>query len=173
MYPTSQAADIPLLNSQYASITSPPPPSIATILKSTLPRSIAFALRLTPSASSSSIPDLSPVYAKLAHLTPSANLAGGFKRLKEDGAKVLIITNGAEATTQGYVDQAGLEEVVDRVKSCDEVGLGKPFGKVYEMAHRACDQILSMGNLTGEAGSGERWFVAAHMWDLHAARKAG
>lgn len=80
---------------------------------------------------------------------------------------MLIVTNGSKSTTQGYVDQAGLKEYVDNVKSCDEVGLGKPFGEVYAMAHRAVDE------LTGEEGREERWFVAAHMWDLHAAKKAG
>jgi FMN phosphatase YigB (HAD superfamily) len=52
------------------------------------------------------------------------------------------------------------------VKSCDEIGVGKPLGQVYETAKQACD-VVEEGSLR------ERWFVAAHMWDLAAARKAG
>jgi 2-haloacid dehalogenase len=79
-----------------------------------------------------------------------------------------VITNGAKKTTQGYIDQAGLEELVDDVRSCDEVGLAKPFAQVYAKAHDACEQVESKN-----AAKGERWFVAAHLWDLAAARKAG
>lgn len=60
------------------------------------------------------------------------------------------------------------------VKSCDEVGKGKPFGEVYEMAHCAVDELIkAQGSGTGVDVKGERWFVAAHMWDLNAAKKAG
>lgn len=55
---------------------------------------------------------------------------------------------------------------MDTVKSCDEVGLAKPFAEVYTGAHEACRELEG-----GEQR--ERWFVAAHLWDLAAARKAG
>jgi 2-haloacid dehalogenase len=89
--------------------------------------------------------------------------------LKEQGANVLVITNGAKATTEGYIAQAGLEGLVDDVRSCDEVGLAKPFAQVYEKAGEACELVEKKS----ENGSVERWFVAAHLWDLAAARKAG
>ncbi len=76
-----------------------------------------------------------------------------------------MITNGSKSTTEGYIRQANLEKCVDEVQSCDEVGVAKPFGPVYEAALRLCEQQ--------EGGGGERWFVAAHMWDVFAARKAG
>lgn len=82
---------------------------------------------------------------------------------------MIIITNGAKKTTEGYVEQAGLKEWVDDVRSCDEVGLAKPFAQVYDKAFEACD-LVEEGNGTKGA---RRWFVAAHMWDLAAARKAG
>ena len=156
---------MPVSDVQYASITCPPPPPIAQILKSTLPRSIAYALQSTPSLTTSPTPDFTPVYQKLTALTPAQGLAQAFKLLSEKG-KVFIVTNGAQKTTEGYVSQAGLEEYVTAVKSCDEVGLGKPFGEVYEMANKTLDEF-------GTREQGARWFVAAHFWDLHAARKAG
>ena len=118
----------------------------------------------TPSLTEAPVGDLEPVLAKLKSLTPAPGLSEGWDLLAQNG-DVLVITNGAKETTQGYIDQAGLTKYVKRVQSCDEVGLAKPFGKVYEMAHAACDEVSGQG--------GERWFVASHMWDLHAARKAG
>jgi 2-haloacid dehalogenase len=83
-------------------------------------------------------------------------------------ANILVITNGSKETTQGYIKQASLEKMVKSVKSCDEVGVGKPLDQVYESAKKACEEI------EGEVGGNtERWFVAAHMWDLAAAKKAG
>ena len=141
---------------------------MSKILSLTLARSITSALEIPTSlsASSESLPDLSPIINKLQSLTPSPGLDQAFHLLKEQdiSAKILIITNGAKATTEGYVKQAGLERFVDGVQSCDEVGFGKPFGQVYDAATRICDEL----------GRGrERWFVAAHMWDVCAARKAG
>ena len=57
---------------------------------------------------------------------------------------------------------------MDHVQSCDEVGVGKPLAEVYRAAIRVCGEVGGK-----EGGEGERWFVAAHMWDLAAARKAG
>lgn len=85
----------------------------------------------------------------------------------------MIITNGSKATTEGYVKQANLGELVDDVRSCDEVGFAKPFAQVYKGALEACD-LVEEKNRKKRQGEGEkRWFVAAHMWDLAAARKAG
>lgn len=144
---------------------------MSKILTLSLPRSLTIALNrpvsLTPSEP---LPDLTPITSKLASLTPQPGLSDCWQTLKTAGNNVIIITNGAKATTEGYVNQAGLEEWVDDVRSCDQVGLAKPFGKVYERALEACEQV------EGKSGNGEgntRWFVAAHMWDLAAARKAG
>ena len=91
---------------------------------------------------------------------------------------MIIITNGSRTTTQGYVDQAGLKEFVDDVRSCDEVGFAKPFVQVYEGALEACREVEAGRDMTNDdhGGTGKgasRWFVAAHLWDLAAARKAG
>jgi len=65
-----------------------------------------------------------------------------------------------------------LEGLVDDVRSCDEVGLAKPFAQVYEKAGEACG-LVEKKSENGSGEKGERWFVAAHLWDLAAARKAG
>jgi len=139
---------------------------MAQILKLSLPRSLTVALNRKPSLSPDTpLPDLSPVTSLLAHLTPQPGLEECWKTLKEAKANVLVITNGAKKTTQGYIDQAGFGELVDDVRSCDEVGYAKPFAQVYTKAHEACEQV--------DSDKAERWFVAAHLWDLAAARKAG
>jgi len=163
----------------YLSIISPPPPPISQILTLTLPRSIYYALNSPPSLHES-LPDLSPIISKLTALTPSPTLVEALNLLKypsssSTGAnnssnKILIITNGSKSTTEGYVKSAGLEGLVDDVRSCDEVGLAKPFAGVYEGAMEACEGVEKS---QGGRGKGERWFVAAHMWDVAAARKVG
>jgi 2-haloacid dehalogenase len=149
---------------------------MALILKLSLPRAITLALGRQPSLSPSKpLPDLTPVTSQLAHLTPQPGLGECFKTLKNDAkANILVITNGAKQTTEGYIDQAGLSEFVDGVRSCDEVGLAKPFSQVYQGALDLCVQVETKdGNKDGEVEKGARWFVAAHLWDLAAARKAG
>ena len=153
---------------------------MALILKLSLPRAVTLALgrkaSLTPTRP---LPDLTPVTSQLAHLTPQPGLSECFKTLKNEAkANVLVITNGAKQTTEGYIKQAGLTDYVDGVRSCDEVGFAKPFSQVYEGALDLCVKVeMKNGNRNG--GEGEeiekrgRWFVAAHLWDLAAARKAG
>ena len=159
----------------YLSIISPPAPPIAQILKLTLPRSLAFALNMKPSLAESQMPDLTPVYETLSKLRPSPGLESGLKELKglKTPAKVVLVTNGSENTTRGYLEQAGVDDLVDAVLSCDEVGKSKPFPDVYDGAIRVCNR-LEVTAWTRSAGDGiQRWFVAAHLWDLHAARKHG
>jgi 2-haloacid dehalogenase len=142
---------------------------MAQILKLSLPRAITLALGRNPSLTPGNpLPDLTPVTSQLAHLTPQPGLQDCWNTLKQAGANVLVITNGAKKTTQGYIDQAGLGELVDDVRSCDEVGYAKPFAQVYQGAHKACEEVESKNGKKAE-----RWFVAAHLWDLAAAKKAG
>ena len=125
-------------------------------------------MQTTPSLTESPAPDLSGVLEKLSSLTPAPGLEAALKRLHQARANVLLVTNGSKDTTQGYVDQAGLSEYVGAVKSCDQVGKSKPFAEVYKMAHTACAELEG-----GENKADGRWFIAAHLWDLNAARKAG
>lgn len=159
----------------YRSITSPPPPPISRFLTLSLPRALTQSC---PTLEPSSLPDLSPVTSKLTRLSAQPGLADCFKTLKNTAhANILLITNGAKATTEGYVEQAGLDGFIDAVRSCDQVGLSKPFPQVYQAALDACVEVeVKNGNRNSTGQEREdrgRWFVAAHMWDLAAAKKAG
>ncbi|OCF35053.1 haloacid dehalogenase, type II [Kwoniella heveanensis BCC8398] len=147
----------------YLSLISPPPPAIASILKTNLPLSLSAALNIPPPSPSS----LEAITSLLASLPPAPTLRDTFKLLSESGnAKLVIVTNGAKETTEGYADKADVKQYVETVLSCDQIGLAKPHKEVYEAANKACDAL--------EGGQGdERWFVAAHIWDLAAAKEAG
>jgi 2-haloacid dehalogenase len=170
-----------------------PPPPIAQILKLTLHRSVHFALygssptntSLTSTSTAASAPSsseaadagaaaataysakLQPVIDALTQLTPSPSLEPAWKTLTAAGAKVILVTNGAEAATRKYATMGGVDGYISEIISCDAVGKGKPDKKVYDAAHRAADRIGA-----GEGKEG-RWFVACHTWDVAAARKNG
>lgn len=63
-----------------------------------------------------------------------------------------------------YFSNAGIELDDEHLLSCDDLGVAKPDAKVYGNTNEV---------LTKRGCVGERWFVAAHSWDLIAARKAG
>ncbi|WVR06649.1 haloacid dehalogenase, type II [Kwoniella sp. DSM 27419] len=150
----------------YLSVISAPPPPIAKILKSTLPYTLAAALRINPPSTD----DLEPITSLLSSLTPTPGLEQALPLFKAAGATNIILTNGAEETTRGYCQQAGVLDDVDRIMSCDDIGYAKPHKEVYEAGLKACEEYEGSLN----AGKkGERWFVAAHLWDLVAAKKAG
>jgi 2-haloacid dehalogenase len=70
-------------------------------------------------------------------------------------------------TSLNYYKLADIEIDRDHLLSSDDIGVAKPDMRVYENANRH----LTSRELS--AADGDRWFVAAHAWDLIAARKAG
>lgn len=152
-----------------------PPPPIAQILRLTLGRSVHFALygssptntSLNATADNKVYSDkLAPVLEALSGLTPVPALEQAWKTLTEAGGKVILVTNGAEAATQKYAKQGGVDQYVAAVLSCDSVGAGKPHKKVYDAAHELAEKH-------GAQGEADKWFVACHTWDVAAARKNG
>lgn len=152
-----------------------PPPPIAQILRTTLGRSVHFAmygssptntsLQATPETSAYS-DKLAPVLDALAELTPVPALEAGWKALTEAGGKVILVTNGAEAATKKYAQKGGVDGYVSTVISCDTLGCGKPDKRVYDAAHQAAEA-------QGAKDKADKWFVACHTWDVAAARKNG
>jgi 2-haloacid dehalogenase len=112
--------------------------------------------------------DVSEVMKAFAAMPPRDGLKRCFDGLREGGWEVFAVTNGGVQTSLGYYRDAGIELDEAHLLSCDDIKVAKPDGRVYENANRH----LTERGLGGE-GDGERWFVAAHAWDLIAARKAG
>ena len=74
----------------------------------------------------------------------------------------ILLTNGSEAGTKSLLQQAGLDRLVERVLSVEDVRLFKPRPEVYAHAARQCRVRLNRMAL-----------VAVHPWDINGAKAAG
>lgn len=108
------------------------------------------------------------VMESVRNLVPRAGLKGCFDGLRGGGWEVYGVTNGGKETSLKYFELAGIELDKEHLLSCDELKVAKPDLRVYENVNRILDEKVG-----GKEGDGERWFVAAHAWDLQAARRAG
>jgi 2-haloacid dehalogenase len=100
-------------------------------------------------------------------MSPRPGLKDCFDGLREKGWDVYAVTNGGVETSLNYYHAAKIELDNEHLLSCDTIKIAKPDLRVYENAKQ---HLTARG--VGE-GEGEKWFVAAHAWDLIAARKAG
>lgn len=112
--------------------------------------------------------DVSAVMNQVTKLEARPGLKECFDGLRQAGWDVYGVTNGGKQTSLNYYKLADIDLDDDHLLSCDDIQKAKPDEKVYATAN----QHLSARGL-GDAGDGDRWFIAAHAWDLMAARKAG
>jgi 2-haloacid dehalogenase len=111
--------------------------------------------------------DLDEVMKAFKSMEPREGLKRCFDGLREAGWDVYGVTNGGSQTSLNYYRAANIELDEDHLLSCDDIKIAKPDVKVYENANKHLTS-RGLGNRDGE-----RWFVAAHAWDLISARKAG
>jgi 2-haloacid dehalogenase len=97
-----------------------------------------------------------------AELPAHPDVEPALRRLVDAGVRVLLLTNGARATTLGFVERASLTDLVERVITVEEVRRWKPPAVVYE--HAASVAGVPPNRLA---------LVAAHAWDCHGAKRAG
>lgn len=102
------------------------------------------------------------VGAAMAGIAPFPDVAEGLDALQSAGWVTMALTNSASAAVNAQVDNNGLRPLFDHVVSVDEVGVFKPSPRVYEHAAVVAD-----------ADPSSMWMVAAHDWDLAAARATG
>lgn len=95
-------------------------------------------------------------------LPPHEDAGAAFRVLAEAGIRIFALSNGAAGTTQGLLAAAGLEDLVERVLSVEDVKLAKPRAEVYLHAARAAG-----------VAPGDMALIATHPWDLHGAMAAG
>lgn len=81
--------------------------------------------------------------------------------LREGGFEVWCLTTADIPRVQGYFRRGGVEMSVERFVSCDEQGVAKPALKAYLPVYERF------------AAEDQKWFAAAHMWDVSAARLVG
>ncbi len=102
------------------------------------------------------------VVAGFGELTAQPDAVAAVRAARAAGLRVFTLSNGAAATTHGFLERAGIIDDVEAVLSIDDVRAWKPAPVVYQhaLAHagvRAQDAAL----------------VAVHSWDLYGARQAG
>jgi 2-haloacid dehalogenase len=109
--------------------------------------------------------DIAEIMKAFKSMGPREGLKRCFDGLREAGWNVYGVTNGGSEVSLNYYHAAGIDLDSEHLLSCDTLKIAKPDVRVYE---NASHHISSRGN-----GDDDRWFVAAHSWDLTAARKAG
>lgn len=87
---------------------------------------------------------------------------GVLQRLRGQGLRLAILSNGSPEMLASAVTAAGLEEYFDAVISVDAVKTYKPDPRVYQLA-------LDRVGLSAEATA----FVSSNAWDAHAASAFG
>jgi 2-haloacid dehalogenase len=102
------------------------------------------------------------VMAAFSRLQPHPDAGPALQRFASAGVPVAALTNGSSDTTLALLRRAGLEDLVSRVISVDEVEVWKPAPAPYR--HAAA--MLS-------AEPARTAMVAVHGWDVHGARRAG
>lgn len=138
---------------------------IADILKFTFKR----ACRIVDlPADAVSDEDVAAIMQAFKSMTPREGLKKCFDGLREAGWDTYGVTNGGMETSLAYYHNASIDLDDKHLLSCDDLKIAKPDIKVYENAQ---NHLSKQGLGTKE--DGQRWFVAAHSWDLVAARKAG
>jgi 2-haloacid dehalogenase len=106
--------------------------------------------------------DIEHVLMGFATLEPHPDAAAALHRLTDEGVRIVALTNGAAAATRTLLRTSGLEPLIARVLSTDEVGAFKPCAEVYRRAADALD-----------VRPADMVLIATHGWDVHGARSAG
>lgn len=101
------------------------------------------------------------VVAGFEKLTPQPDAVAAVRAATDAGLRVFTLSNGAAATTQGFLERASLAPYVERFLSIDEVRAWKPARAPYELAIRAAGVPAERVAL-----------VAVHSWDIHGAHAA-
>jgi 2-haloacid dehalogenase len=99
------------------------------------------------------------VLKAVTELDPTPGAGEALRLFDEAGIRVIALTNGGTALMDALLDRAGFTGLVERIVSCDDLGMSKPHPAVYEAARAVAD--------------GEPWMVASHAWDIMGAAHAG
>ena len=95
-------------------------------------------------------------------LEPFPAVPAVLKRLKEQGYKIAILSNGTQAMLKSIIDHAHLELYFDEILSADDVGVFKTSPVVYQYA-------LQKLQLDAQSCT----FQSSNAWDAFAASDFG
>lgn len=83
-----------------------------------------------------------------------------FAALREAGFTVWCLTTGDVERVHGYFTRGGVDFPIENFRSCDGLGVAKPALAAYKPLYESF-------------GDEEKWFAAAHYWDVSAAKIVG
>lgn len=101
------------------------------------------------------------ILASYGRLETRPGIGEAMQKLRQAGFTVWCLTTGDTARVRGYFLRSGLDMPEENFVSCDTAGVAKPALAAY----RSVLEKFEEGD--------EKWFAAAHMWDVSAAKKAG
>lgn len=96
------------------------------------------------------------------HLPARPDAGEAFEIAARAGKPIIALSNGSAATTRSLLKNAGLDTLVTRIVSVDEVRLFKPRREIYDRAARIAK--VKRRRLA---------LVAVHSWDINGAKAAG
>ena len=104
--------------------------------------------------------DLKYIMQQYMKLEARPGIAECFQILRDNGFTVWALTAGDVERVGGYFTHNGIDMPKENFVTCDSFKIGKPDPRVYQMV---LDRL----------GDDEKWFAAAHNWDVTAAKQAG
>lgn len=95
-------------------------------------------------------------------LSAYPEVAGVLGTLKEKGARLAILSNGAPGMLASAIRSAGLDGLIEQALSVEEVGIYKPSTRVYGMVETHLD-----------VPPAQVMFVSSNGWDIAGASRFG
>lgn len=102
------------------------------------------------------------VIAGFQQVEPHPDVESGLRRARAAGVATVALTNGTVEVTEGFLDRAGLRDLVERVVDVTTSGRWKPAPEPYR-------EVLS----TAGVPAADAALVAAHPWDIGGAMAVG
>ncbi|WP_181767266.1 haloacid dehalogenase type II [Streptomyces albidus (ex Kaewkla and Franco 2022)] len=102
------------------------------------------------------------ILAGLAELNVHPDIPAGVRALREAGLRLVTMTNGDPALTEGLLERAGVRDHFDTLLGVGGPRCWKPVPEAYRYAVRMAG-----------VEPGEAVLVAVHPWDVDGAQRAG
>jgi 2-haloacid dehalogenase len=95
-------------------------------------------------------------------LTAFPDVRPGLERLKHQGLRLAILSNGEPRMLEAAARNAGILDLLDRILSVEDVGIFKPSPRVYRLGPERL-----------KVSRRELGFVSSNSWDVAGAASAG
>jgi 2-haloacid dehalogenase len=102
------------------------------------------------------------VLSGFAQLDVHPDVPDGVRVLRQQGLRLVTLTNGSAAVADRLLAKAGIRGEFERLLSVEDADAWKPAPAAYAHAARACS--VSMDQML---------LAAVHPWDIHGAHRAG